>query len=222
MPARPSWHVRLDPGDLADGDVHVWRADLRRQQSALPTLTNTLSPDELARAGRFRRARDRRRYLFARGVLRSILARYLRRAPAELSFRYGRTGKPRCEGNPVRFNLSHAGDLVVCAVTRARDVGIDVERVRPGLDTLMRWLWAGAAARRREFFRGWTRLEALAKAQGSVPTLDRPSFTALLIDDPGRHWWLRDFIPRGGYVATVATRGSREPQVAFGQWTCSR
>jgi 4'-phosphopantetheinyl transferase len=221
MPSRPSWHARRDPCDLTDGDLHVWRADFRRRSSTLPALTSTLSPDELEYAGRFRRGRDRRRFLFARGVLRSILARYLGRAPAELSFRYSRAGKPGLERDVVHFNLSHAGDLVVCAVTRAHHVGVDVERVRPGLDALMRWL-CGPAERRREFFRGWTRLEALAKARGAVPALDQPSFRALLDGYRGRHWWLRDFVPADGYVAAVASRGAAEPQVTFWQWTSAR
>ena len=37
---------------LRDGDVHVWRAELRQRLSALPALATTLSPEELAFAGR--------------------------------------------------------------------------------------------------------------------------------------------------------------------------
>lgn len=221
MSPRPTWQVRRDAGDLADGDVHVWRADMRRGLATLPALTSTLSFEELACAGQLRRARDRRRYLVAHAILRSILGRYLDRAPADLSFRHGRAGKPALRREVLRFNLSHAGDLVLCAVTRARDVGVDVEPVRPGFDALRQWLCEPVVCR-REFFRGWTRLEALAKAQGRAPTLDRSSFTALLGGDPGRRWWLRDFIPRGGYVAAVAGRGGPQPRVTFWQWTSTR
>lgn len=206
---------------LRDGEVHIWRAELRQRLSALPALVTTLSSEELAYAGQLRHLRDRRRYLFARGVLRSILGRYLGRAPVGLSFRHGRAGKPTLRREALRFNLSRAGNLVVCAVTRTRNVGVDVERVRPGFDALMRWL-CGPAARRREFFRGWTRLEALAKAEGRAPILDQSSFMALLVGNPGREWWLRDFVPGYRYVAAVASRGGPEPQVTFWQWTSAR
>ncbi len=189
----------------------------------LPALARTLSPEELARAGRFRRERDRRRYIFAHGVLRAILARYLDGTPAEVSFRYGRERKPALRRGAVRFTLSHADDLVLCVVSRARHVGVDVERVRPGVEAVMRWLCdiSPSSAPRRAFFRGWTRLEAQAKARGRAPTLDQRTFAALLRGDVGRRWWLHDFSPRRGYVAAVVARG-REPRLSYWEWTSTR
>ena len=231
MPVRPSWLTRHGPRGLADSDVHVWRAELQRHLAALPALARTLAPDELARAGRFRRERDRNRYIFAHGVLRVILARYLGRTPQSLSFRSGPAGKPRLTRGAVRFNLSHAGDLVLCAVSRTPYVGVDVEQLRPGCEPVMRWLCSPALRRVldgsppmstwRDFFRGWTRLEAQAKARGEAPRLNPRRFAACMAGAAGRHWWLQDFSPRRGYVATVAARG-RAPQLSYWEWTSTR
>ena len=40
----------------------------------------------------------------------------------------GQNGKPEIEGHPeIHFNLSHAGELVVCAMSAQYPVGVDVQ-----------------------------------------------------------------------------------------------
>jgi phosphopantetheinyl transferase len=56
--------------------VHVWRADLGLEAAYLRRLEQNLSADERKRASRFRFARDRDRFVGARGLLREILARF--------------------------------------------------------------------------------------------------------------------------------------------------
>ena len=75
--------------------VDIWRADLEVHPLELNRLQNSLSPDELARAARLHFARDRRRFIVARAILRDILTRYLDQPPAELRFSYSVHGKPR-------------------------------------------------------------------------------------------------------------------------------
>ncbi len=58
----------------------------------------------------------------ARAALRQLLG------GAELFA--GKDGKPRAAGGP-HFNLSHTDGLALIAISRAREVGVDVERVRP-------------------------------------------------------------------------------------------
>jgi 4'-phosphopantetheinyl transferase len=128
--------------------------------------------------------------------------------------------------------MSRADDLVLCAVTRVAEVGVDVERVRSGgVDALTRWLCSPTtnhlldalpqSVRERAFFRGWTRMEAHSKARGEGLTLERAIFerfldlhhptNAALVRDGVSHdgWWLHDFSPRRGYVAAVAARGAK-------------
>jgi 4'-phosphopantetheinyl transferase len=215
-PYRPIWRVPHGPPELKSGEIHLWRAELNPEaMKALPGLGQTLSPDELARAGRFHLERDRNRYVLARGALRAILARYLKTTPGEPVFRYGPNGKPELTSGVVRFNLSHADDVVLYAISRAGHVGVDVERVRPGVEkdlaarlspTARRLLEAlPPAARRRAFFQGWTRMEAYAKARGEGAESGLETFEVFLRDQP-RHWQLHDFSPRRGYVGALATR----------------
>ena len=137
-------------------EIHIWRVPLHQPQNLADRLEGLLDPEEKERAARFHFAEDRIRYTIAHGALRTILGQYLNQAPADLSFRRGRFGKP-CLSVPteargrnraaglhgsrgasapastpqgLHFNLSHCRDLAVIAVSSGRLVGVDVEAVR--------------------------------------------------------------------------------------------
>lgn len=91
----------------------------------------------------------------------------------DLAISYNLKSKPYFTGHPeLFFNLSHAGDFVACAVSRA-PVGIDIEGSRPYREKVAErffspqeraWMADGAPAQR--FFALWTLKEAYAKAVG--------------------------------------------------------
>ena len=187
--------------------------------------------DEKSRAARFRFARDRNHFIAARGILRELLGGYLHRSPAELEFDYGPSGKPalRTEGpsSPVRFNLSHSHGLAVYAFALGREVGIDLEPIRPDFaadDIAGRYfstrelneLRALPPELRPEgFFLCWTRKEAYVKARGEGLQIPLDSFSVSLT--PGEpevlesadssRWSLRSFEPAPRYVAAVVGEG---------------
>lgn len=225
----PSFRLERD-------EVHVWIAPLDGAGARRDALEAVLSPDEAARAARFRFEEDRRRFVAARGTLRSILGRYLGCAAAEVRFEYGPFGKPLLaapgEPQPLHFNLSHAGELALLAVARGRRVGIDVEQIRPlrDLEALVERFFAayeratiGALApelRQEAFFTCWTRKEAYIKARGEGLTFPLHAFdVTILPSDPAglrsvsgdaaeaSRWSLREIRPRTGYVAALAVEG---------------
>jgi 4'-phosphopantetheinyl transferase len=208
---------------------------LQAAETARERLYGTLAEDERQRAARFHFARDRDRFIAARGFLRDVLGRYLRVAPAELRFVYSPYGKPALGAEfdqRLRFNLSHAHKLALCAVTLERAIGVDVEHIRPEFadeDVARRFFSAPEVARLsalpREqyagaFFNCWTRKEAYIKARGeglSMP-LDRfevslvpgePAALRNTFDDPAEaaRWSLQALAPGPGYVGAVAAAG---------------
>jgi 4'-phosphopantetheinyl transferase len=113
-------------------------------------------------------------------ALRLVLSRYLDEAPEAIALRRGERGKPRLATAPERlaFNLSHSGELTLVAVSRGREVGVDVEREKPARDLVAlaeRALAPEDAAavrsaaedeRSRRFYALWTRHEARLKCLG--------------------------------------------------------
>jgi Phosphopantetheinyl transferase len=83
-------------------------------------------------------------------------------------------GKPAVDGDTViRFNLSHSGDLALCAITGEREIGVDIEQIRPDLDweSLARRFFSAeeVAARLRSILSGeWKALFAAGRAKRRI------------------------------------------------------
>lgn len=178
--------------ELPPHQVHVWRGQLGFPAELLNSLHECLSQEERERAERFRFPADRDRYVAAHGIVRHVLGRYLHCAPDQLVFASNEHGKPMLPSRALEFNLSHSGDFVLVAVTRARRVGVDVERIRSGISSSViaqRYFSKEEFAelqalplRQREaaFFTCWTRKEAYIKARGLGLSLALESFDVSL------------------------------------------
>jgi 4'-phosphopantetheinyl transferase len=131
-PGMTSWQPGPAEPRLGDGAVHVWRVDL----TAVPAqLANQLSEEEVARAAQMPSAHGRELWSRSRGVLRTLLGRYLRVEALTVVLRAGACGKPELSeehaaGAPLFFNLSHSGQLALYAFTTLGPVGVDVEVAR--------------------------------------------------------------------------------------------
>ncbi len=223
---------------LGPGQVHVFRCDLDLADLALERLETLLSEDELARADRFALPKVRRRFVAGRGLLRTLLGRYLAAGPATIAFSYGPQGKPALAGPQpgpeLRFNLSHSAHMLICAVTRSGELGIDVERVRPAVEAqaIARRFFSARetaallalppASRPTAFFACWTRKEAYIKAKGGGLTIPLDSFDVSLAPgepaallraaepDETRRWVLQELAPAPGFVAALAVSRQAE------------
>jgi len=151
--------------------VEVWVVQLDLAGGWLPP-----TPDETERAERLVSAPLRQRYLRSHAALRAILRTY---TGAQLDFAISEHGKPYLPADPeLKFNLSHSHEVALVAVARHIEVGVDVEWLRPLAECLAlaeRFFPPGEAAalaevppgaREGEFFRRWTRIEAMLKARG--------------------------------------------------------
>jgi len=171
---------------VAKAELHVWHA---RLDAGWPGVED-LPPAERERADRIVRPAARKRWVGARWALRGVLGRYLEREPARIELRCSERGKPALATaeEPLRFNLSHSGDVALIAVAHDREVGIDVQRT---------------GARPAEFYAEWARREAIAKCHGvglGAPLPDAPAAVSTL--EAG-----------AGFAAAIAVRGDELPQV---------
>ncbi|MGN6274690.1 MAG: 4'-phosphopantetheinyl transferase family protein [Solirubrobacterales bacterium] len=139
----------LEP--LAKGEAHIWRVELDKASRSV-----------------------------SQQPLRQVLARYLDLAPSRIAVGRDERGKPRLakNGDHLQFNLSHSADLMLVAVARGTQVGVDVEKMKPRGNLLRlaeRALEPAAAAEVLEaaphqrielFHRAWTQHEARLKCLG--------------------------------------------------------
>lgn len=231
---------------MAEDEVHLWRAALDQPAPQVELLAQTLAADEQLRAERFHFERDRQYYIVGRGLLRTILGQYLKLEPGELHFYYGARGKPALPDtlNPGRicFNLAHSQGLALYGITRGREIGVDLEYIRPvsEMDEIAgrffsaqenAALQALAPSQRQEaFFNCWTRKEAYLKATGDglAQPLDQfdvslaPGEPARLLRIAGQshltaRWSMLALKPAPGYVAALVVAG-QDWQAQCWQW----
>lgn len=216
------------------GEVQVWCSLLRCKPQVLSRLELVLSREERERAARFRTSELRDRFTLSRVVLRQILGGCLGVAPGRVDFTSDAKGKPRlAEEGGIDFNLAHTADLMVLAVTRGMEVGVDVERVRrlPDSYGIARrfftpresdWLQQQTGEELdRAFFNLWTRKEAVLKATGagisggleSIELLDHDRRFVPLVShgEHGTMWALQALEPAEGFVAALALPSNTVP-----------
>ncbi len=215
---------------LPAGEVHVWYRSLAGiPQSSY--LLELLSAEERARADRYLVDRPRNTFVVTRATLRVLLASYLGRSPEQLAFCYSAQGKPSLanEATDLRFNVSHTDGLAALAFVRGREIGVDVEKVKPDCEArkLAERFFSPAErqaisrfsgiALQEAFFRCWTRKEAFIKAKGGGLSIPLDQFDVSVAEDQpaallgtrpdadeARRWMLYELPVEAGYAAALA------------------
>ncbi|NJK68073.1 MAG: 4'-phosphopantetheinyl transferase superfamily protein [Microcoleus sp. CSU_2_2] len=231
-----SWHFPPQNLTFEVNKIHVWRIFLAEAASCLQRFQQTLSHDELTKAERFHFQKDRTQFMVSRGALRAILSQYVDINPRALRFEYNPYGKPSLiveqGGNTLRFNLSHSHGIALIAITKNRDIGVDIERIdtnfpyqqiaervfSPLENAVLRSL--PEQIQLKAFFTCWTRKEAYIKAVGKGLSIPLDCFDVTLAPgeppallnfqekpEEASRWSLIELIPSPDTVATVAVEG---------------
>jgi len=232
---------------LASDNVHIWRASLDQPVQCFQELAQTLCPKERERAKQLHLEQDRKRFIVARGVLRRILGHYLGMEPEGLQFRYGVHGKPHLTeaygGRWLRFNLSHSYGLALYAIAYEREVGVDLEYVRPlsKVDRIADRFFSSKEnavlrtlpedKKLEAFFKCWTRKEAYVKGRGAgisgrldwFDVSSPAAKPAKLIDvnpviQGSSAWIIQDVTPANGCVGAIAVK-AHNCNVAYWQFS---
>jgi 4'-phosphopantetheinyl transferase len=206
---------------LTTNTLHLWYATL--DEFNPDSVKSVLSPDEQSKALRFIFDSDRDRYIVGRGILRLLLSAYNKMKPEDIHFQYGSHGKPSLSG-PIRFNVSHSEAMILYAVAHEREVGVDVEFIRPLAEqdalveeylTVNEQFQLRALPYRQQlegFLTCWTQKEAYLKACGIglVDALNRVDLTQISAGESP--WWIHNLTPTlscPGYVCALAIEGSQ-------------
>lgn len=223
---------------LPADEAHLWsaRPAAFTDPARRARLRAMLTDEERARIDRLRFARDRRTALVTRALARVTLSRYCETPPQRWRFRTNEHGRPEISSpaSPLRFNVSHTEGLVVCLVSRGRELGVDAESLKRD----RRWLALAdryfspaearalrevpAAGRRLRFLEYWTLKESYVKARGRGLTLplsgfsfdlpapmrdgNRIRFTPAVDDEPARWQFTLERLGADHIVASAVDR----------------
>jgi 4'-phosphopantetheinyl transferase len=220
---------------LTAAEIHLWLAfyDEINEEPLLSAYRDLLEDAEKKQEPRFYFAKDRRRYLVTRALVRTVLSRYAPIQPREWVFSANAYGRPdivnvQAKDSCLSFNISHTHSLIVLGVTKGRALGVDVEnfRARAAAIEIADHYFAPlevaalAAVQRQQqqyrFFEYWTFKESYIKARGmglSLP-LDKFSFhypdeqtVEIAIDpelaDDPGRWQFWQLQPRPEYLVAI-------------------
>jgi 4'-phosphopantetheinyl transferase len=213
-------------------------------QAQWSQLEMMLEQAERDRAQRFHFEQDKKSYIAAHAITRSLLSTLVDISPSEWRFSASPLGKPEVilpEGFPcLRINLAHTKGMVVAALTIDHDIGVDVECLdRKGnyLDLSKTVFTAEEQAilkatsgkeKQALFMTFWTLKEAYIKAIGKGLSLPLDSFHYSLNPleihfkaardntplDDPKQWRLQQFQPGDRHMAALAVHHPQPENLA--------
>lgn len=88
-----------------------------------------MNEEKQKKVNRFRFEDDKKRTVAGEMLARKAIAGWCNISADEITFSTDENGKPFAENLSAEFNISHSGNIVVCAVDD-KPIGIDIEKVR--------------------------------------------------------------------------------------------
>lgn len=213
--------------------VRVYYFHFHKVFHKLERYLKLLSDEEISRVNRFMFSKDKDRFVCTRAILRILSGSYLDLDPKEVRFNYNEYGKPsfKPECN-LEFNISHSGNMLVIAIVKENEIGVDIEQINYNFNglSIARNFFSSHEINLLEnlpeseqdiaFFRCWTRKEACIKAIGRGLSFPLYSFSVSLDSDSKAKfiepirirkdtnvWSLYSHRPTSEYISAIAVRG---------------
>jgi 4'-phosphopantetheinyl transferase len=162
----------------------------------------------------YRRWQDKHASLLGRHLLIKAMSDEGYKADLH-KIKYTAEGRPYLPGLPD-FNISHAGNRVVCVLSRDGRVGIDMEEIKliDPKDFILCFSpgeWHNIIDGETSlltFYKYWTIKEAILKADGrgicgSLPSLDVTQHPIVMLDQ--QHWHVAEIAEFANYICHVAS-----------------
>ena len=223
--------TKLKSSSLLNGEIHLWAISLNSDSTLINKCKSSLTELERNRISYYNFEQVQNNYVISQGGLRILLSSYLNIEPQKIDLRKHRKGKPfTADDNSLCFNISNSGNYCVYAFSRAGEVGIDIEELRPlpDIDELIdknftekekNYITKNEKLRDERFFRFWTIKEAYLKAIGEGMRLT-PDNLEFSIENDGtfkleavkgifeqEDWLFKEITPGDNHVGTVTYKG---------------
>lgn len=163
--------------------VHVFHTKISKEahQHLIDHFLGKFASDFQQKVLRYRKWEDAQQTLLGR-VLLQLGVQRLGQPFHQIA--YSKTGKPYFKNAKTKFNISHSGGRVVCAITDLCDLGIDIEEVKTinitdfnvQMTAKERYRVTSSLNQLEAFYSYWTQKEAVIKAHGAGLSIPLPSF----------------------------------------------
>ncbi|MEP0859815.1 MAG: 4'-phosphopantetheinyl transferase superfamily protein [Ignavibacterium sp.] len=213
---------------MENSEIHIHLINISKLRNDIQKINGILSDEEKEKSGKYKFARDRERAIVTYFFRRKILSEYTGLSPENLYFKVGKSGKPYIENQKLsylKFNYSHSGDLIVYALNRDAEIGVDIELVKeiPDLNSLVKNYFSDNEQKAflslntpRDkiifFYKIWTRKEAFFKALGTGLNDDLRNINLYsekfntFIDKffySGKDWIIEELTTPKAYIASI-------------------
>lgn len=166
--------------------IHIYYSYLSEEnhESLLKNDLPKFEPDYQEKIKRYRRWQDAQSSLLGRVLLFKGVEEIYKNNPHDKVMKHTKYNKPYFDNDLIRFNISHSGEMVVCALSDKYEIGIDIEIVRDveiadfkSHMTENEWSNIIMSGNEKDsFFDYWTQKEAVIKAHGHGLTIPLNSF----------------------------------------------
>lgn len=219
--------------ELPKNEVHLWHCRFDANTRNIETFKRILSDDEKEKAAKFKFDIHREQSIISRGVLRTLLGKYIKKHPRDLRFGYTEFGKPLLkENSSLGFNVSHSGNRAVFGFVHHAEIGVDIEKLKDDFevmeiaqnffssDEILALENLPQEHRVSGFYRCWTRKESFIKAKGDGLSFPLTSFSVSLDADNAEflrtdwdtserdEWRMFLFEPDAGYLGALSIRAN--------------
>ncbi|WJJ95640.1 4'-phosphopantetheinyl transferase family protein [Algibacter luteus] len=218
---------------LDKNEIHIWFINFNIPEKYFTLLNSFLSEDEILKASKFKFEKDKNCSIITRGALRLLSGKYLNLNPQEIEFKYGDFGKPAFNfETPLKFNVSHSGNIAVLGFCLHSDIGVDIEVMKANFDVfdiasnyfssseIEALKILPTEEHTKGFYRCWTRKESFIKAKAKGLSFPLDSFSVSIDSDikaelletkwdnnEKEFWKLFSFSPQENYIGAVSVKG---------------
>lgn len=206
------------------GQIDVWICRLAK----LPAGSlEVLSQSERERAAKFAVRRPAKAFIQRRTIIRNLLSEHLGIPATEIEIEESQSGKPSIINPNVEtalgFSIANSTDILIVALARGMETGVDVEVLHPPSDIqnlALRYFTDREVKHVQSlpescatigFLKLWTRKEAIMKAHGDGMKLGLGNIDVSEISDQtpveiyGRSYFVKDLYAPAGYIAALAS-----------------
>jgi len=109
--------------------IYLSKINTALNQEIVDDVLQIISKENREKCLRFKFKEDSLRTLYGELMVRDFLCKQFSLKNKEIEILRSDEGKPYIKGFPLHFNISHAGDFVVCAFSD-QEIGIDIEQIK--------------------------------------------------------------------------------------------